>query len=264
MPPKPSGAFYWTQERWGLALCCTPLEPIARHLFTTRQLALRGPDDDADGAWPEVAKALQVDPRDVLRLRQVHGARVVAVRLADRFPDPRPQADVLMTDDPSRAVAVQVADCVPLLIADPDREVVAAVHAGWRGAAAGAARAAVRAMADTFGSRASDLVAALGPSIGPCCYRVGSELIDAFRAAGHPEDAIDRWFPRPARQGASTTSTLHLDLWAANRDQLVDAGMQPANIHASGLCTACRTDVFYSFRVEGPTGRMVGVIRRRQ
>jgi hypothetical protein len=67
MPPKPSGAFHWTQGRWGLALRCTALEPIARHLFTTRQLALRGPDDDADGAWPEVAKALQVDPRDVLR-----------------------------------------------------------------------------------------------------------------------------------------------------------------------------------------------------
>src|SRR5215510_14873043 len=122
-------------------------------------------------------------------------------------------------------------------MADRARGAVAAVHAGWRGTAARAAVAAVDAMAREFGTRPSDLVVAIGPSIGACCYEVGSDLVDAFAAAGHERYLIDRWFMTPRER------RMRLDLVGANRDQLVLAGVREENIHACGLCTAMHLDV---------------------
>jgi YfiH family protein len=165
-----------------------------------------------------------------------------------------PVGVAFFSGDPSRAVSVRVADCVPLLVADPRTGLVAAVHAGWRGTAARVASAAVRALA-TRGGSAADLIVAIGPSIGPCCYDVGEALIDAFREAGHPADAVARWFSRP-------NGRLVLDLWTANTDQLAAAGVNRGRIHAARLCTACRLDLFYSFRKEGArAGRLAAVIR---
>ncbi len=162
-----------------------------------------------------------------------------------------------MTDDPSVALAIQVADCVPLLLADRQTGAVAAVHAGWRGTAAGAAPAAVTALVREFGVRPERLVVAQGPSIGPCCYTVGDELVDAFRAGGFARNA-DRWFVR------DDTGSLKLDVWAANRDQLVSSGVPAAAIHAAGLCTSSRPDLFASYRRDGPgAGRIAAVIRSR-
>jgi copper oxidase (laccase) domain-containing protein len=110
--------------------------------------------------------------------------------------------------------------------------------------------AAVAALGRTYGVRPADIVAAIGPSIGPCCYNVGRELVDQF--SSHPEAAA--WFIRD--------EMLRLNLWQATRDQLLRAGLADLNIHASRLCTACHTDVFCSYRRESDkTGRMVGVIR---
>ena len=162
-----------------------------------------------------------------------------------------------MTDDPTVALAVQVADCVPLLLADPLTGAVAAVHAGWRGTAAGAAIAAVDALGREFGARPDRLVVAQGPGIGPCCYTVGDELIDEFRTGGFAH-SVDRWFVR------DEAGDLKLDVWAANRDQLIAAGVPAGSIHASDLCTADRPDLFASYRRDGPgTGRIAAVIRSR-
>jgi YfiH family protein len=158
---------------------------------------------------------------------------------------------------------VRAADCVTVLIADPNTGVVAAVHAGWRGTAAGAAPAAVDALAREFGARPADLVAAIGPAIAPCCYEVGSELVDAFAAAGHARHLIDRWFlaPPPGR-GAFERGKLRLDVPGANHDQLLLAGLTAENIHVSGLCTACHLDLFSSYRVEKQAaGRLAAAIR---
>ena len=218
--PEVPGAFSWTLESWGPALRCGPLGAIAEHLFTTRHLELRpstgsgrhelvggrGPGAggrdpqlrNESGGWSALARAIEVPADDLVRVRQVHGRGVVVVQRGQPRPSAvyPPEADVLISNDGQCAIAVLSADCVPLLIADPTTGVVAAAHAGWRGTAAGAARAAVEAMHREFGVTAADLVAAIGPSIGACCYEVGEELVDAFVAAGHQRAEIDRWFLR--------------------------------------------------------------------
>ena len=148
-------------------------------------------------------------------------------------------------------------------MADRTRGVVAAVHAGWRGTAARVAVAAVEALGREFGTRPADLVVAIGPSIGACCYEVGSDLVDAFAAAGHERHLIERWFlsPPPAR-GSRDRAALSLDLPRSNRDQLILVGVPEEQIHASGLCTAMHLDVLTSYRKEKEgAGRLAGVIR---
>ena len=255
--PLPSAAFRWSRETWGDALRCGALEPGAEHLFTTRQLQLHA--GERDQAWVLVAESLDVTVDRVCRVKQVHGNTVRVVRGGrDRAEGPSipPEADAIVSDVAGAVLAVQVADCAPILILDPRRKVAGAVHAGWRGTCAGVGAATVQALSREFGSRPSDLVVAFGPSIGACCYEVGVELVDAFRRAGAGESDLSRWFTR------SATGSLRLDLWAANRDQLTRAGVAPDHIHLSRLCTQTHADVFDSFRVAGPrAGRSIAAIR---
>ena len=189
-------------------------------------------------------------------IRQVHGADVAIVRSGGGGAWQRPQADVIVSDDPTVAIGVRVADCVPVLIGDSRQGVVGAAHAGWRGTVERAAGAAVRAMTDAFGSDPRDLVAAIGPCLGPCCGEVGMEVVDAFREAGHADADLDRWFTT----GASGRP--FLNLWEANRDQLHAAGIPHAQIHAADVCTKTYSSRFHSYRAAGTSaGRMVGVIR---
>ena len=265
--PELPAAFYWSRESWGAALRCRPLEAIAFHLFTTRQLELSSAE-----SYRQLAAS--VGAGQAVTLSQVHGDAVVAVRRGGSRPEGkpfdaaqgRPEADVLVSDDPAVAIAVRAADCVPLLLADRATGAVAAVHAGWRGTAARVAVAAVDALTREFGARPADLVAAIGPSIGPCCYEVGPELVDAFAGAGHERHLIQRWFatPPPPR-GSRQQPALRLDVAGANRDQLVLAGVPEENIHLSGLCTAMHLDVLTSYRAEKEkAGRIAGVIRARE
>lgn len=257
LPTVPE-SFYWTQSPCGPVLKCRPLDASAAHLFTTRELQLT-----SAGEWRRVGDLLGV--AEVVTSHQVHGREVATARRGSPRALARQDADVLVSDDPEVAIAVRAADCVPILLADSRTGAVAAVHAGWRGTAAGAVTAAVDALSRQFGARPEDLVAAIGPSIGACCYDVGTELVDAFAAAGHPRHLVDRWFlAPPARLGSSERPGLRLDLTAANRDQLVLAGVPEAQIHACGLCTAMHLDVLTSFRAEkDKAGRIAGIIRAR-
>jgi copper oxidase (laccase) domain-containing protein len=137
----------------------------------------------------------------------------------------------------------------------------------WRFASpiACAATAALEALDREFGTKPADVVAAIGPSIGPCCYEVGTELVDAFAAAGHERYLIDRWFLAPAPpRGSRERPKLRLDVAAANRDQLLLAGVPDEQIHTAGLCTATNLDVLTSYRAEKEdAGRLAGVIRAR-
>jgi YfiH family protein len=220
------------------------LDELAKHVFTTRQLRLSSQD-----GWEQIAAELRVG--EVITLNQVHGREVLSVRRGVARPPVRSDGDAVISDDSSTGVAIRAADCVPLLLADARRGVVGAVHAGWRGTAAGVAPAAVSALTREFGSDAGDLKVAIGPSIGSCCYVVNTDLVDAFAAAGHPRHLIDRWFLAPApRRGERRTPSLRLDVAGANRDQLILAGVRPENVFACSLCTAEHLDVLTSYRAE--------------
>jgi polyphenol oxidase len=265
LPPLPP-SFRWSDEGWGNVLRCVALEALAQHAFTTRQLSLRGESEAQSAEWGAARALVNVAPDHLARVRQVHGRAVsVLPRSAVRahVPVPRPDADALVTDHPDLALAVLVADCVPLLIADGARGVVAAVHAGWRGTSTRVACAAVEAMTRTFGCVPRDLTVAIGPSIGPCCYEVGEELVEAFEAAGHPREDVERWFSRVSDADRAKTS-LRLDVARANRDQLVAAGVHSSRIFSCGLCTRTHGAVFHSYRADGRrAGRMAALIRSR-
>jgi polyphenol oxidase len=252
--PQPNRGFEWTQAPWGDVLRCIPLTACTEHFFTTRNLTLRDREDE----WEAVAAALGVPVGDLLLIRQVHEA-TVAVASADRpRPWPRPEADLLVSNDPTSAIGVRVADCVPILLAEESGRAVAAVHAGWRGTARRAVIAGVEALQTRYGVRPEQIIAAVGPCIGPCCYEVGESTRQVFRDAGHHPDMLARWFdPRDGDK-------FHLDLWRATRDQLEGAGVMPENIHVAELCTRTHADVLHSFRADGDkAGRMLGVIRAR-
>jgi YfiH family protein len=252
-PPAPGDAFAWTRQPWGWLLTCPPMTATAVHGFTTRQLAIAGGTGRCEAEWRQLALTAGVDRESIAAVTQVHGAAIVHAHA--EYGGQRPHADGLVGDDPSVVLTVRVADCVPVLLADTRHGIVAAVHAGWRGTAAGIAGAAVSQLAESYGTLPGDLLAALGPSIGPCCYSVGPELQEVFRAEGHGA-ALENWFTQRER--------LHLDLWAANRDQLIAAGLPGRSVFVSGLCTACHPAWFYSYRREGTAaGRLVGFIRPR-
>ena len=262
--PKPSEGFRWVQAAAGPALVCRALEPQAAHLFTTRQwpLGTAGADEGV-AAWSDVARALDVDAAHLSRVHQVHGASVVVLRRGDPTSPPDDQlqdADVLVSNDPSRALAIQTADCVPLLIADRRSKAVAAAHAGWRGLAAGVPGVAVRALADAFGSQPGDLIAALGPSISAPKYEVDARVRSAFEAAGHSPANLGRWFITAERK-----AHWYFDGWAAALDQLAASGVPPDQMFTSRLCTASHPDILCSYRLDGThAGRIAGAIRARE
>jgi len=248
--PKPNDAFVWVQEPWGLALECPALG--APHLFTTRDVTLR--DDRQE--WEAVANSLDVTADRLRLIRQVHGTDVAVVRRGSTSAWALPEADIIVSDDPSVAIGVRVADCTPILLFDSRKHVVGAAHAGWRGTALSAAARAVSAMRETFGSNASDLIGAIGPSLGPCCGEVGEEVAQVFRSAGADERSIERWF-RPGTAGKS-----HIDLWQANRDQLERAGVPREAIFSAELCTKTHNTRLHSYRAHREkAGRMLAAIR---
>jgi YfiH family protein len=174
-------------------------------------------------------------------------------------------------------LSVQTADCVPILLADTKWRAIAAVHAGWRGTLSRIVVKTLGRMRQEFGTRPQDVVAAIGPSIGGCCYEVGPEVAKDFasqfgaasewfdeRFAPQAEGELQTWLPwltmmPPGHQPEPERA--RLDLREANRWQLVDAGVSPKRIAVSGLCTKCRADLFFSYRRDGAgTGRLMAVI----
>lgn len=249
----PPADYHWTDEPWGPMLRCHALDGITQHGFTSRQLELR-PGELASARWAAAAASIGCGVSHVRRIRQVHGAVVHVVRAGDPDAAP-PDADAAVTADAGVAVAVVAADCVPILLADAATGAVAAIHAGWRGTAARVTEATVAALRREFGAEPSRLVAAIGPSIGACCYEVGEDLLSAFAEHGHSSFDRAEWFVRDAQ------GRLRLDLWRANADLLVRAGVPRAQVHVSGLCTKTHLAVFESFRAEGErAGRMAALI----
>lgn len=197
--------------------------------------------------------ALGLSAEWVVTARQVHGNRVVVATEAHAG-QTMPETDALVTDAAGLYLMLRFADCVPVMLYDPQRRAVGLAHAGLQGTLARVTARTVEAMVTQLACRAGDLRAAIGPSIGPCCYQVGPEVTEAFREAF--PDA-----PHLLSRG-SADGRAYLDLWAANALQLARAGVR--QIEVSRLCTACRTDLFFSHRAEqGRTGRFAALIGLR-
>ena len=240
----------------GPALVCQPMLELSRHFFTTRDWSLGRRDVSSDdGGWGEIAAGIGVTGDRLCRVKQVHGA---AVAMARRNRAPLQDADIIWARDAELAVAVQAADCVPLLLTDPRSGTVAAAHAGWRGLAARVPIEAVDTIVRESGSDPTNLVAAIGPAIGSCCYEVGADVREAFAhafPAGH-----DAWFTSGPSAGK-----YFLDTWASARTQLQSAGVPASQIFVAALCTACYPQTFNSYRRDGPpAGRMAAVITTRR
>jgi len=227
----------------------------------------------------------------VVALRQIHSdiVHVVDVRVNDSENEPpnenesrdaAPQGDALITREPGVLLVIQTADCIPILLADPKRRAIAAIHSGWRGTVRRIAAKALGRMQMEFGTKPEDVIAALGPGIGQSCYEVGTEVAAEFQTQF--PDARD-WFEGPFDQLADSDNDpnwlpwltmkppghhppaprVHLDLTAANRSILEAAGIPGRSISSSSLCTACRPDLLFSFRKEHTTGRMIAAIAIR-
>lgn len=182
-----------------------------------------------------------------------------------------------MTSTPGLALTVVTADCLPVLLADPRRRVVAAVHAGWRGTLRRIVEKTVGVMRQRFGVDPAHVIAAFGPSIQVCCYEVGEEVMEEFRSqftyAGDLFDLVsgenpaDVYLPRQlgverkAFMRNLETGKAHLNLVEANYRQLLDARVKPRHIHRAAPCTACNLDLLCSYRREGPkSGRLISAI----
>jgi YfiH family protein len=261
--------------------------PWLRHGFSTRQggetevyggrtlnVGWTKEDDPAIVARnrERFAKAIggsREQARPLVTVRQVHGNRVHVVRAEDGVFEGKLQTadgkavlegDGLVTDVAGVLIAVGTADCVPVLVVDPVRHAVGAFHAGWRGTAAAIAQQGIATMQQIYGSLPEDLMAAIGPSIGACCYTVGEEVWSRFHARfGWAEDV----FRKEATNDRGPQ--WQVDLWESNRRQLLDGGLMPERITVVGECTACtRKDGerrYFSHRAErGHTGRMLSAI----
>lgn len=270
--------FYWRELDGVRALICAPLEEDGFvNGFSTRlggvsempadALSLAGFNDDAaENILENRRRFLKLFPGDwaLAGCWQVHGADIRVVHTAAEAKPAEDErgdtifCDVIVSDAKGVLAGVKTADCVPILLGDPTTGAFAAVHAGWRGTLATAVVASVERLAKEYDVRSESLRVAIGASAGPCCYEVGSDVIDAFISKFSNGEKL---FTQ-TRPGHAT-----VDLLQANRDQLISTGVNPERIHTAPICTMCRTDLFFSYRKEkslhGKVGRLMAVVGRR-
>jgi YfiH family protein len=213
------------------------------------------------------------EPRPLVTLRQMHSD---IIRYADSRVKSQIAGDGLISDAPGLLLAIQTADCLPIILVDPKRRAVGVFHAGWRGTVKRIVEKGVGEMRLRFGSRARDLKAAIGPGIQGCCYEVGAEVREQFEmqfayATKLFREVVERdpvrekypmlFLTARAPGHSILPKKIFLDLVEANRQQLLAVGVPAKSIEASPLCTSCRTDLLFSYRAEkGKTGRMMGVV----
>lgn len=202
-----------------------------------------------------VEQAFDIPAGGLILMRQVHGDGIRVVDGPGAPAEGLPECDGLVTDRPGVALAVRTADCVPLFFLDPVRRVIGAAHAGWRGTAGSIAEKMVATLADRFSSRREDLLVAIGPAIGRCCYQVDAPVFERFSTLPGAGEVL-----RPCRQEGRWM----VDLALANGLQIRRAGVLAGNIFSSGLCTACRQDLFFSHRAGGGVaGRQISLLMVR-
>lgn len=199
-----------------------------------------------------LARAFGTELDRFLTVTQVHGDDILVIEEPndDLSLLQRIECDGIVTDQPGLLIGVCVADCVPVILHDAVKGVVAVLHAGWKGTALGIAAKGVASMVELFGCRAADIRAAIGPAIGPCCYEVDDPVKRAF--SGREE----LWSLHAAEGGKGKWM---IDLAAMNRHLLMSAGVSPSRIETAGVCVCCAPETFFSYRRDGgETGRQIG------
>ena len=274
----------WERENWLWHGFSTRKGGLSR-AYTSAQapgelnLGFTGTDDRQTVARNRqlLAEAITGDlSTPLVSLRQIHSNILLLAHAEDAERELPREADGLVTDQPGILLGIQTADCIPVLVADRKRKVVAAFHAGWRGTVQRIVELGIGSMRSEFGCQTGDLVAAIGPGVGPCCYAVGEEVRSSFESQFayarelfrqvDSQDAAQAEYPTSSViQEASSHSllgpSLHLNLVEANRRQLLDAGLKPEAVQATGGCTSCQTELFFSHRAsKGHAGRMMSVI----
>lgn len=214
--------------------------------------------------------ALGAEALKLVALKQIHSD---VLHLFEAAPSALCRGDASATNRSGLLLGVQTADCVPILLVDLKKRAVAAIHAGWRGTLQRIVTKAVGKMHMQFAAKPADLLAAIGPSIGGCCYEVGTEVaasfhsqfpnasewFDELRTGDEPNPL--QWLNMAPPGHQPPPKNVLFDLRKANRSQLIDAGLRARNIFVSDLCTACRRDLLFSYRKEGPqSGRLMSVI----
>lgn len=232
---------------------------VSRGTYASMNLSFTRGDDPAAVTenFRRFCAAIGVRAEDVVISAQTHTTNVRNVTAADRgrgVTRPREYTDVdgLITDEPGVVLCTQYADCVPLFFADPVRRVVATSHAGWRGTAAGIGRVTVERMVSDYGCDPADILAGIGPSIGPCCFEVDTPVYEAFCQSPDFSEAC------VTDDGGGK---YHIDLWRVNARGLLSSGVKAENITITDLCTRCHPDVLWSHRYSGNArGSLAGFI----
>ena len=210
----------------------------------------------------KLGAGLGIDARHIVTCRQIHGDEIAVL---DALPDSTANADAVITEKPGIFPAIKTADCLPILILEPRKEIAAAVHAGWRGTVLRITRKVVVTLKKRFGCEASDMIVALGPCIGVCCYEVDDKVLTPLRKA-IPQ--ADRFIGRNRRDRAVKDEpdvSYRLDLTAVNRYELIAEGIPEENILELGLCTSCNPDLFFSYRRDGArSGRHISLTGFRE
>lgn len=228
------------------------MSPRMVHFFGTRH----GPQYGGMNGEQGTVKAGDLDHPLVVSIRQIHGTNVLSIdrplKAGQKFFGGH---DAVLTDQADMLLTVQTADCVPVLLMDPSRGVIGAVHAGWRGAVHGIVTKSVRDMVERFDAGLASLHVAIGPSAGPCCYEVDTPVMNQLAPEVHDDSTIlRRTVPGAGR----------LDLKQLIRWQVLSLGIAEEHIHTVDLCTICRPDLFFSYRREGSVhGNMVSGIMLR-
>jgi YfiH family protein len=272
-----SAGFFWRERDGVRALICEALETDGfTNAFSTRlggvspmpisALNLAGfNEDEAENIYENRRRFLRLFEGEWILTGcwQVHGADIRTVR-SQQDADQKPgvlgddqYCDALISSTPNVLLAVKTADCVPILLGDRISGAFAAVHAGWRGTSSSIVKLAVQNLDRAYGARAENIRAAIGPAANACCYEVGADVINVFKERFSTADHLFT----PTRDGHA-----RIDLHAANRLQLLDAGVPEHRIHAAPFCTMDRNDLFFSYRqekkVHGRVGRLMSVIGR--
>jgi len=232
---------------------CTRQGGASRKDYASLNMSFREGDEEDKVLqnWGRLAEVFDIPIEQFLVVNQVHGDGIFVIKPQGSYFSSRAQLDydAIVTNRPGLAICIKTADCVPVFIVDKVQKIIAIVHAGWRGSAAGISTKVIELLRAQYLSNPRDILAAIGPSIGKCCYEVDSVVAKSFAGKKNHEAFL---FP------TVSGNKWMLDLAEANRCQIIDCGIPEKNIELSGDCTSCRQDLFFSHRAAGGvTGRQI-------